>query len=153
MIGVALAMVAAAPAATPTPSPEAFVSGLYQQYRRNPDFSPLLQPRRVFAPRLAAAIGEDERLSKGEVGFLDGDPLCDCQDTGGLRARIVRVRRDAPAKAQVEILIRLAGNDRRPLRLTLVGVAGGWRIADVASGHEPSLLADLERENRRRSRR
>jgi hypothetical protein len=153
MIAAALAAAAAAmaPAAAPA-SPQAFVAGLYLRYRRDPDFSPLRRPRLVFAPRLAAAISEDERLSTGEVGFLDGDPLCDCQDAADLRATVARVERKGPG-TRVEMLIRLAGNDRRRLRLTLVRVGSVWRIADIASAREPSLLADLERENRRRSRR
>jgi hypothetical protein len=35
----------------------------------------------------------------------------------------------------------------------LARIGRAWRIADTGSAHEPSLLADLERENRRHSRR
>ncbi len=152
MIFFALAMAAtAAPAGSA--SPQAFVTSLYAHYRRNPDYSPLLRPQDVFAPRLTAAIRRDAALAKGEVGFLDGDPLCDCQDSAGLSATVTPIGRPEPTTARVAADIRFAGNDRRHLQLSLVRVAGAWRIADVASAEEPSLLADLERENRRRSKR
>ena len=53
-----------------------------------PDYNPFDQPERVFAPPLLAAINEDARLANGEVGYLDGDPLCQCQDAAGLKARV-----------------------------------------------------------------
>lgn len=148
-------LAAAAPAAAPVApaSPQAFVTSLYAHYRRNPDYSPLLRPQDVFAPRLTAAIRRDAALAKGEVGFLDGDPLCDCQDSAGLRATVAPIGQPGPATARVSVDIHFAGNDRRHLQLSLARVAGAWRIADVASAQEPSLLADLERENSRRSRR
>jgi hypothetical protein len=150
-----IAAVAMAAAAVPVAhsSPEVFVTGLYTHYRRNPDFSPLLRPQDVFSPRLTAAIRRDSALANGEVGFLDGDPLCDCQDSAGLRATVAPIGQPGPDTARMAVDIRFAGNDRRHLKLSLVRVAGAWRIADVASAQEPSLLVDLERENRRRPKR
>ena len=75
--------VVALPAPQTMGPPSAYVERLYGSYRRA-DFNPLGQPGRYFAPRLLAAINEDSRLSKGEVGYLDGDPICQCQDPAGL---------------------------------------------------------------------
>ncbi len=76
-------------------TPRAFIERIYAHYR-NEHYSPFDHPEQVFAPRLKAAIKDDEQLAHGEVGF-DGDPVCDRQDTGGMHSRIVscsRLRRN-----------------------------------------------------------
>ena len=84
MILLALAVSAAQPAETP----RRFLDRIYAGYKHS-DFSPLVHPDRYFAPPLVAAIrGGLARLAHGEVGYLDGDPLRQCQDASGLRARI-----------------------------------------------------------------
>jgi hypothetical protein len=135
----------AAPAAD---SPGAFVTRLYAAYR-NPDYSPLAKPQRVFAPALVAAILEERRLSKDEVGFMDADPLCQCQDASGMRPLVEAVHQ-AGGTATVRILLRFGPSERRELRLRLTRGAAGWRIADVATTDEPSLLRDLQAWNRRK---
>jgi hypothetical protein len=139
------AMLAPAPGGE---TPEAFLERLYAGYR-NPDFSPLAEPERVFAEPLVAAIREDQRLSRDEVGYMDGDPLCQCQDHEGLEPVVGEVRGSAKA-ATADILLRFPGYDDRHLRLRLVRTARGWRIADVATADSPSLLGEIRRFNRRR---
>ncbi|HYG46332.1 MAG TPA: hypothetical protein VD846_00180 [Allosphingosinicella sp.] len=135
-------------AASPAETPRAFVERLYAGYR-DPDYSPLSHPDRVFAAPLVAAIREDARLSREEVGYMDADPLCQCQDPAGLRPRIGEVRRSGRARAAVGVRIDF-GSDRRDLSLSLVRTAAGWRVADVATADEPSLLESIRRFNRRR---
>lgn len=136
--------------APPAESPRAFVERLYAGYR-DENFSPLDRPGRIFARPLVAAIREDARLSRDEVGFMDADPLCQCQDPAGLRPMVREVRQPSPKTAIARILLRFGGTDDRDIRLQLVRTRAGWRIADIATAGEPSLLADLRRFNRRRS--
>ena len=135
-----------AAAAQPAATPEGFMERLYARYR-NSDFSPFTHPERVFAPRLLAAINEDSRLAKGEVGYLDGDPVCQCQDSTGLKAAITKIVHQDRDHARVRVSISLDGYDARPAAFTLVRTRGGWRIADVSSEDETSLLAALEKAN------
>lgn len=138
--------------ALPAEAPRAFVERLYAGYR-DPDFNPLAHPRRIFAPPLVAAIREDGRLSRGEVGYMDSDPLCQCQDAAGLRPTVGEVGRPDATAATVRVLIDFGGSDRRDLTLRLVGTRAGWRVADIATAEEPSLLESLNRFNRRRAAR
>ena len=71
---ILLALVAAA--AQPAQSPKAYMQRLYANYAHS-DYSPFTHPERVFAPRLLSAINEDSKLANGEVGYLDGDPVCE----------------------------------------------------------------------------
>jgi hypothetical protein len=133
-------LLAAAPAAG---TPRAFIERLYESYRQA-DFSPFKHPEQVFAPGLLAAIAEDEKLAKGEVGYLDGDPICQCQDAAGLKATVTRVTPVRAGKATVTVRIVLAGETPRPAQFSLLRTQAGWRIADISSAEEPSLLGALE---------
>ncbi|MEO7178672.1 MAG: hypothetical protein ABIW83_07500 [Allosphingosinicella sp.] len=138
--------------ALPAEGPRVFVERLYAGYR-DPDFNPLAHPRRIFAPPLVAAIREDGRLSRDEVGYMDSDPLCQCQDPAGLRPTIPEVGRPTRTTATARVLIDFGGSDRRDLTLRLVRTPAGWRVADIATADEPSLLESLNRFNRRRAAR
>lgn len=140
------ALLAPAPAGE---TPQAFLDRIYAGYR-DPDYSPLARPERVFAAPLVAAIREDRRLSRDEVGYMDGDPLCQCQDAAGLRPLIAEVKRPAARTAAARILLRFGGDDDREVRLQLVRTPSGWRIADVGTPDSPSMLDELRRFNRRR---
>jgi len=135
--------------AQPAESPGDFVSRLYAAYRSS-DYSPFRRPASVFASPLVAALRENERLSSGEVGYLDADPLCQCQDASGLRASIAAVRRPRRGAAEVRVRIAFPGGDARDLRLRLAWTPAGWRIADIATADEPSFLAGLTAWNRRK---
>lgn len=140
------AMLAPAPAGT---TPEAFLQSVYAGYR-DPNYSPLARPERVFAAPLVAAIREDQRLSRDEVGYMDGDPLCQCQDAAGLRPLFTEIRRPTKRTAVARIILRFDGDADREVRLQLVRTPSGWRISDVATPDSPSMLRELRRFNQRR---
>lgn len=129
-------------------TPSAFVDRLYASYR-DEDYSPLRRPGRIFAPPFVAALAEDSRLSRDEIGFIDADPLCQCQDHKGMRAEPGGARRISARRAEVPVRLRFGGSDVRDIRLKLVRTATGWRIADIAAGDSPSFLTDLQAWNRR----
>jgi len=136
-------LVAAAP---PAESPKSFMARLYSNYRST-SFSPFTHPDRFFAPRLLAAINEDSKLAHGEVGYLDGDPICQCQDADGMRPSITSVTRTSRDKAVVNVSIGWPSDKARPVRFSVVETSRGWRISDVSSADEPSLLRALEDAN------
>jgi hypothetical protein len=137
-------LIAAAPAGE---TPKAYVERLYASYR-DKNFSPFVHPERYFAPRLLAAIKEDARLAHGEVGYVDGDPICECQDTDGLQAKVAKVTQQGATKALAQVIIDFTDSTARRVKFSLVRTASGWRIADVSSADEPSLLSAVEKSNR-----
>ena len=145
---VPLILAAALGADPPVPeTPTVHMEQLYARYSE-PGFNPLAKPELYFTPKLAAAIEEDSRLAKGEVGYLDGDPICQCQDSAGLRATVANERMIGAGKAEVCVSIGLTGYPPRPATFLLVQTEAGWRIADVSSVDESSLLRALEQSNR-----
>ena len=133
-------------------TPRAFLERTYASYA-NPNFNPFDHLDRYFAPRLIAAIHEDARLAHGEVGYVDGDPICQCQDPGGLHAKVTRVTLQGPSKAKAEVIVDFTDSTARRVRFSLIRTAAGWRIADVASGDERSFLRAVEDSNRKARRR
>ncbi|MEA3066142.1 MAG: hypothetical protein QOJ27_2603 [Sphingomonadales bacterium] len=139
------AWLAPAPAAAGTAS--VFVGRLYAAYR-DENYSPLRHPGRVFDRPFAAALAEDKRLYRGEVGFIDADPLCQCQDPAGMKAELGDARLVSPRRAEVPVRLRFGAADVRDLKLKLSRTSAGWRIADIATPDEPSFLHDLAASNR-----
>lgn len=137
-------LVAAAPA---TETPKAYMERVYASYR-DKDFSPFDHPNLYFAPRLLGAIKEDARLAHGEVGYVDGDPICQCQDTDGLHAKVAKVTKQSTTRALAEVVLDFTDSTARRVKFSLVRTNAGWRIADVSSSDEPSFLGAIEKSNR-----
>ena len=130
----------AAPAA-PAPAPasdaaavEAFIKGLYA-----PDT--IVEPK-VFDAAMLALMAENARVTpKGDVGALDGDPFCDCQDSEGMRAQVAVIEVKADSATVVANLAWSGDAAPRTDRITydLVKVDGTWRIHDISAKDMPSL--------------
>ena len=140
-------LIGATLASSPHESPQAYMERLYASYR-NSSFNPLVHPALFFSPRLVAALNEDARLAHGEVGYVDGDPICQCQDPDGLRAAVTDVSQNGSASAKVRVSISLSGYEARPATFSLIMTKSGWRIDDVSSPGEPSFLHGIEQSNR-----
>lgn len=139
---------AATPAAAPAQAPRAFVEDLYSQYRKDENFSPFANQAQWFDPELMAAIKEDEDLTpEGEVGFVDGDPICSCQDSSGMSAAVQGVEQTSPTTAVATVNLWANTPDERPLKLNLVAVNGQWRVHDVTDSEGASFLEALRKAN------
>ncbi len=148
MIWILLAAAAAAAPGQPADTPKGFMEHLYANYR-NPNYNPFDHPSRVFAPRLIAAMNEDSKLAHGEVGYVDGDPVCQCQDPSGMHATVGGVKQQGRDKASVQVSIAWEAATSRGRRgSTWCAREAGWRIADVSSADEPSFFGAIEKSNR-----
>src|SRR5215471_14325255 len=114
-------------AAQPVESPKAYLERVYASYR-DPNFNPLDHPARYFTPRLVAVMNEDARLAHGEVGYVDGDPICHCQDPDGLHAKVLKVTQQGSAKALAEVILDFTDSTARRVKFRLVRTNAGWRI-------------------------
>lgn len=139
----------------PTADARAFLVGVYRHYPTTDTpgaFDPVgADAPKIFTPDLTGLIRQDQKFANGEVGALDGDPLCDCQDDGGLQAKVGAVSQTGPSSARALVTLTFAASsppDVRRLVIRLSRVKGGWRIADIQSASEASLRAYLARSNR-----
>ena len=99
--------------------------------------------RQALTPELFALVKADQDAAKGEVGALDFDPFCSCQDDE-ITAVTVEAKPQGPDKAEVTVSFR---NFRKPhtTRLSMIKTAGGWRVADIHTKDVPSLTALLKK--------
>jgi hypothetical protein len=137
---------APAPAAAAQADPVAFVRHLYSAYTEGGTGTDVLgkDAERVFTPALVALLREDQRRAGGELGLLDYDPLCSCQDFQRFTLNTVQVLERTPSRAEVAVSF-VNADQAVTLRLVLEREAGSgeWRIADVATPEQPSLAGFL----------
>jgi hypothetical protein len=123
----------------------AFVRHLYAAYHGDgPDYLGR-QAGAVFAKPLLQLIRRDAaETPPGDVGALDGDPICGCQDFDGLRDLDVVIARGDAGHAHATVHFRISG-ERRTVNLDLVAADGHWRVSDVHTADTPSLVSLLTR--------
>lgn len=138
-----------APAGQNTPradeTPEQFVRRVYAHYHRDgpgvstsrPDGTP------YYAPALLDAFAKDSEASHGEVGAIDSDPLCACQDYGDLKITRISVAAANADTAKAQVTFRNL-RYRSTVILTLSRMTDGWRIADVGHKRMKSVKAVLQ---------
>lgn len=121
-------------------SAERFLRILYDGYtksRKVPD--PIgKDPGRLFTPALAGLINADRALALGELGILDINPICACQDWAGLKVTKIEVAPDGPKRAKATVSLVNAGA-QMTVHYRLEAVDGQWRIADIAERSIESL--------------
>ncbi len=133
----------AAPARAADPAAQAFIDGIYSQYRgANTPGIALDGPgtlQKYFEPSLIALLDKDaaEANKKGEVPKLDGDPLIDAQDWDitDVKSAIVDAGKD---KAVATVTFRNF-KQAKTVKLDLVKVGGAWKIYDIHYGDGGTL--------------
>lgn len=146
ILAAALTLTACSPApakpeapAAPTPAaqtPEAFVRSLYSEGDTRPGASGLPSERPVWSARTQALLAESDRLTpEGEVGFLEADPICDCQD-GTPVLQSVTATPAGPGRADVAVVQGFTepGADVHHKTYNLVLEGGQWRVDDQHYG-------------------
>lgn len=127
-------------------SPKAFLEGLYAHYKASSSTGTSWAPmdanvKEVFDPDTVALLAADTKALKGELGEIDGDWLCDCQDWGSIVATVT-VTSQTPTAAKAEAVFRdTQVPDEKGKRDTfdLVKTRAGWRIHDMGTPQDPSL--------------
>ena len=127
-------------------SARAFLSHIYAGYHPDAGLDAILPDEEVYAPALLAAMQANSDAYAGEVGYLDGDPLCDCQDTAQDLRQLsfdIQPLADGQLRASTQL-----DDPQHPLQLqlTLQRQGSSWRVADIATPSVPSLLQALQRD-------
>lgn len=140
-------------------SPEAFVRSLYlteqggtgviQENASADDASPEL-----WSARTAALIAETEALGNpGEYAYFEADPICACQDDGGMMLRSVAVTPTGANMADATVVLEWTlAQPVETVRQTfnLVREDGAWKIDDIHRDQsrefpQPPLVQDMTR--------
>ena len=128
-----------------TESARSFVQHVYQDFA-NPDWQHQEQRQaKFYTAQLYRLILADQKGHPGEVGKLDGNPICDCQDPGEpgeLKVQLITFSGAGPDRLKADVTF-LIVQEPRKVTLTLLKTPTGWRIDDVTAKDMPSLRALL----------
>ncbi|MGH7026093.1 DUF3828 domain-containing protein [Brevundimonas sp.] len=123
---------------------EAFVRALYAG-ASSPSTTPdpaaaAISPGRdpLYSRPLNALVGADFHAAKGEVPYLNYDPVCACQDTDGFALTSLKMTPEGDKAASAEVVFTNHGETHRQT-LKLVKEGPMWRIADVIDDKGKSL--------------
>lgn len=148
ILGAACAAIAG-PALTAEPSPQDFVTAIYDAYKGKDSHGRPLNDdaaiRRYFEPKLAAAMIKDRRAAtrRQEVGTLDFDPFVDAQDWE-IASFDIAVSDTGPGKASATVKFANSGSNST-VALDLVEIKNAWKISNITwTPHEkPNTLRAL----------
>ena len=132
---IAFSITVSAPAFAQAGSPSAFLHPIYDALGGEDVDSPILRDDRIYSAGLLALMRAADRAATAagdDVGALDFNPLCNCQDiTSSFTIKVLDQNR-----AKARVLVNMDGGEdagRQSLTLSLVREAGGWRVDDVAA--------------------
>ena len=135
------------------PSAETFLQSIYARYTKNGPGVEIGGPHAggYLHSSLIALLRKDTRaLGSGEVGVLDGDPFCSCQDWDGtydLRIEVGEVKEDtAEALVSFALFKNAKPQDMRSLMITLAQEKGAWRVWNVVDRSDAKAVFDLRGE-------
>lgn len=120
-----------------------FVESLYYNYQIKDSIFNFKGPAAdtIFCSELLQLIRLDEKLAQGEVGYLEGDPLCFCQDDEGLIVKNIRIEEiSCETSAYVDLKI---SKQQVKIILILDNIKGRSCIADIKTEKTPSLYKFL----------
>ena len=139
------------PASSDADDVKAFLEGLYAHYKSSKDdtFQPFDgSASEVLDPDTLALMKADAKALNGELGDIDGDWLCDCQDFTSIKATIT-VQSATATTAKATSDFHDVDDTSRGLRhdtFDLVKTPAGWRIHDMGTADQPSLRKVLQDE-------
>jgi hypothetical protein len=91
----------------------------------------------IFSPELLKLIRLDQTQAKGEAGYLDWDPLCDCQDDEGLKVDSIAISQNADSTyAKIKLHFPSAS---KTVILKLIQKKGKWLIGNISDASIPDL--------------
>jgi hypothetical protein len=147
----AVANSALAAATSDAADAKAFVEGLYTHYGKHEpgitDWAPFdSDAPKVLDPSLVALFKAYDKAMNGELGDIEDDWICQCQDWEKISATVV-VDSATATTAKVRSTFRDTADLVGPRHDTfdLVKTPDGWRIHDMGADNDKSLRAVLEK--------
>lgn len=130
----------------PSLSPEQTVRQIYQHYTADAtgvNFGDTSSASLLSTRMKNAIILNNQLTLPGEIGWLDGDPICDCQDYETLVLENVSAMQTNETHANITVRFRLFVDDRESRTQTLYMVAedGRWLIDDIKSSQRSTWQA------------
>jgi hypothetical protein len=148
-------IVLAAPAASePVAAPDqvalrGFLSKLYKTYQSNDlrqGWGQVIGEKSIFTSSTLNLLIENRRLLKGEMGAIEADIFCACQDHGPSFRLVSVTFKPLPAQ-RVNAAVVIKNFDLQTLNIQFEKTATGWRVYDINLPQQGMLRKMLIDEN------
>ena len=126
-------------------SAEAFIRGVYARYAGAHGAGVATDARgggAVYSRDMLNGFAKSSSAAKGDIGPIDYDPICSCQDVKDVRLTTISLLRSDESSALVRVSFTNEG-EQHGVTLTLANTPRGWRIADIQDRNVRSVLALL----------
>jgi hypothetical protein len=122
------------------PTAEAFLTRLYDGYRPGRPEPDTLgkQASAIFAPHLLRLIRMDQAAGQGDVGALETDPICACQDFENLTVTRISVKPHGDLTVARVAFMNIG--EAANVDYLLSKNRGAWRIEDLREDGIDSLV-------------
>ncbi|MGR7196966.1 DUF3828 domain-containing protein [Klebsiella aerogenes] len=138
----------------PQRSVEQTIRQIYQSYAEDSQtpvaFSDMSE-KSIISSRMKKALRKSELfILPGDIGILDFDPICACQDYQDLRIESIRIIDESTRHARAEVRFRpfKENNDSTTLTLDMVAENNRWLVDDVIN-EGSSIYQEIDTSNRR----
>lgn len=131
---------------TQTKSAKHFVEGLYSRYGPTGNPANLLEnnANEAFDHTLIALANADAKLAKPDIGVLDYDPVCNCQDTDATFPNLqIAIKPMDSRRASATVSFLGYQREQNKIVLTLLREKGLWRIFNIEDLSRPGHHTDL----------
>jgi Protein of unknown function (DUF3828) len=124
-------------------SARSLLKSVYKHYENGGSGIDLTGPKakQFFDASLLGLIRKDQKAAAPDVGVLDGDPICGCQDWDGIWDLKIVIRKESNSRANATVSFALfkdqTSRDRRSLEIALTSESGQWRIFDIVDNADP----------------
>jgi hypothetical protein len=132
-------------AATMADTPRAFLDRLYSAYTpkgKGNDFA-YPEARGIVDASLLTLLHQDQIKSKGGVGAMDFDPVCQCQDWDSFKVISMHAAMNGNDRAEGDVTFRPDPKSSESVHFDLVRENGAWKIHDLSWRGTSSLQAYL----------
>jgi hypothetical protein len=148
---IVLAVLPIPAAAQDAASAKTFLQSVYALYAKNGKGATLTS--RYYDSTLLRLVATDNKLNAGDIGVLEGDPVCGCQDWAGIWDLKIEIgMMQDPNLALADVTFALSApngrkkDDLRKLQFTLAPEHGQWRIYDIVDDSDPKAPFQLRKE-------
>lgn len=107
--------------------------------------------KRIASKGFIAVLEEEQELTlPGDMGYLDHDPLCQCQDYQGLVINNIIIFSNDNKKARAAVTFRAFGDSNIVATTTfnLIAENGRWFIDDIFENDQRSVRGIIDKNNK-----
>ncbi|HGM5492134.1 TPA: DUF3828 domain-containing protein [Serratia fonticola] len=135
-------------------NPSAFLARIYDTFSHD-DLSAAFigetGPKRIASKEFIAVLEEDQALTlPGDMGYLDANPICQCQDYQNLVVTKISILSNENKKSHATVTFRAFSDSTRVTTTTfnLVVENGQWFIDDIFDADQTSVRNAIDENNK-----